>query len=364
LTLHVDMAVGGGIGTDVTLSASGATKSVLHAAFKKKAVQEGAAAILQPTVPCSSLVIQATPVAPTFAEKWIAMTPIGLTLTGETGGNRMAPAIIADNFPLVIEMPISKDAAGNIIERDPTKSIVRFKHPFVSITFAPKDVISTNMGVEVQAGADIAPRDEKETDAEKVLRSKLRAALKDGAPAETCKTLTSARIGGDLTGTVDVYGEAEYVAQSAQNHYKVGQDIYDAFTKLNVKWTAQNLGQALADEAKADGFDFRHALDALTGAGGGGGGGGGGNVLTGCPPACDPGSKIVGSLINKVISDARLKRDVVRVDTLSNGIGLYRFRYLWNDKLWVGVLAQQEKALSQGLFLEAQTVTFASIIDS
>jgi hypothetical protein len=40
-------------------------------------------------------------------------------------------------------------------------------------------------------------------------------------------------------------------------------------------------------------------------------------------------------------SDVRLKRDVVEVARLDNGLGLYRYRYLWSDKLYVGVMAQE-----------------------
>jgi polysaccharide export outer membrane protein len=40
-------------------------------------------------------------------------------------------------------------------------------------------------------------------------------------------------------------------------------------------------------------------------------------------------------------SDIRLKRDVVLLDRLPNGIGLYRYRYIWSDQLYVGVIAQE-----------------------
>ncbi len=42
----------------------------------------------------------------------------------------------------------------------------------------------------------------------------------------------------------------------------------------------------------------------------------------------------------KQFSDARLKRDIAHVTTLENGIRLYSFRYLWEDTLRVGVMAQ------------------------
>jgi hypothetical protein len=35
-----------------------------------------------------------------------------------------------------------------------------------------------------------------------------------------------------------------------------------------------------------------------------------------------------------------LKRDILRVGRLDNGLPLYRFRYLWSDVVYVGVMAQ------------------------
>lgn len=44
-------------------------------------------------------------------------------------------------------------------------------------------------------------------------------------------------------------------------------------------------------------------------------------------------------------SDIRLKRDIVRLARLDNGIDLYRYRYLWSDQLYVGVMAQEVAAI-------------------
>ena len=41
------------------------------------------------------------------------------------------------------------------------------------------------------------------------------------------------------------------------------------------------------------------------------------------------------------VSDARLKRDIALVGRLDNGLGLYRYRYLWSDTEYVGVMAQE-----------------------
>jgi hypothetical protein len=40
-------------------------------------------------------------------------------------------------------------------------------------------------------------------------------------------------------------------------------------------------------------------------------------------------------------SDRRLKRDIVPVGRLANGLRLYRYRYLWSDTVYVGVMAQE-----------------------
>ena len=45
--------------------------------------------------------------------------------------------------------------------------------------------------------------------------------------------------------------------------------------------------------------------------------------------------------IMSVLSDIRVKRDIVSVGQLDSGIGLYRYRYLWNDQAYVGVMAQE-----------------------
>jgi outer membrane immunogenic protein len=42
-----------------------------------------------------------------------------------------------------------------------------------------------------------------------------------------------------------------------------------------------------------------------------------------------------------VFSDARLKRDIALLARRSDGLGLYRFKYLWSEKVHVGVMAQE-----------------------
>jgi len=45
-----------------------------------------------------------------------------------------------------------------------------------------------------------------------------------------------------------------------------------------------------------------------------------------------------------ITSDIRLKRDIVELGRLANGLHLYRYRYLWSDTLYVGVMAQEVSA--------------------
>jgi outer membrane immunogenic protein len=40
-------------------------------------------------------------------------------------------------------------------------------------------------------------------------------------------------------------------------------------------------------------------------------------------------------------SDIRLKRDIVLVDRRDDGLGIYSYRYLWSDTVYVGVMAQE-----------------------
>jgi Chaperone of endosialidase len=46
-----------------------------------------------------------------------------------------------------------------------------------------------------------------------------------------------------------------------------------------------------------------------------------------------------------VCSDIRLKRDLVALGRLDNGLALYRFRYLWSDQVYVGVMAQDVQSM-------------------
>jgi Chaperone of endosialidase len=62
-------------------------------------------------------------------------------------------------------------------------------------------------------------------------------------------------------------------------------------------------------------------------------------------------ARAVGAVFNKEggegppPSDIRLKRDIEAVSRLDNGIGLYRYRYLWSDQEYVGVMAQEVESV-------------------
>jgi hypothetical protein len=48
------------------------------------------------------------------------------------------------------------------------------------------------------------------------------------------------------------------------------------------------------------------------------------------------------------VSDIRLKRDIVEVGQLANGLHLYHFRYNWADQEYVGVMAQEVEKVMPG----------------
>ena len=50
---------------------------------------------------------------------------------------------------------------------------------------------------------------------------------------------------------------------------------------------------------------------------------------------------IFGTTFTYTPSDFRLKRDIAMVGQLENGLGLYRYHYIWSDQVYVGVMAQE-----------------------
>jgi hypothetical protein len=63
-------------------------------------------------------------------------------------------------------------------------------------------------------------------------------------------------------------------------------------------------------------------------------------LATGGTPTCPSPYVYFNGVCTIPASDRRLKRDVVHVATLADGIRLYAFRYLWSDTVYVGAMAQ------------------------
>lgn len=47
------------------------------------------------------------------------------------------------------------------------------------------------------------------------------------------------------------------------------------------------------------------------------------------------------AVLGSILSDIRVKRDIVQLARLEDGIGVYRYKYIWSDTLYVGVMAQE-----------------------
>jgi hypothetical protein len=91
-----------------------------------------------------------------------------------------------------------------------------------------------------------------------------------------------------------------------------------------------SLTGGIPEEFKAGLGEVQNAAIQSSGSGGGGGGGKGGSA--------GGALSALGGLAAK--SDIRLKRDITPVGK-HNGINLYRYRYLWSDTTYVGVMAHE-----------------------
>jgi hypothetical protein len=49
--------------------------------------------------------------------------------------------------------------------------------------------------------------------------------------------------------------------------------------------------------------------------------------------------------VTRHFSDRRLKRDIELLSRRADGVGIYRYRYLWSDHVYVGVMAQEVAAI-------------------
>ena len=71
-------------------------------------------------------------------------------------------------------------------------------------------------------------------------------------------------------------------------------------------------------------------------------------LLLSVKPAWAPPNYI--SFTGSGFSDIRLKRGIALLSRLDNGLGLYRYRYLWSDQVYVGVMAQEvEKVMPEAV---------------
>jgi hypothetical protein len=60
---------------------------------------------------------------------------------------------------------------------------------------------------------------------------------------------------------------------------------------------------------------------------------------------CNAPATLSNGTCEAAISDIRTKRDIVLLKRLDTGIGIYRYRYLWSDTIYVGVMAQEVAAI-------------------
>jgi polysaccharide export outer membrane protein len=77
------------------------------------------------------------------------------------------------------------------------------------------------------------------------------------------------------------------------------------------------------------------------------------NLIVGVPTAT---AVLTGGTTTPPVtpSDIRLKRDISKLGELDNGLWLYRFRYLWSDTYYVGVMAQEvERVVPEAVVRDA-----------
>jgi hypothetical protein len=60
-----------------------------------------------------------------------------------------------------------------------------------------------------------------------------------------------------------------------------------------------------------------------------------------------------------IFSDRRLKADIVQVGMLTKDIPLYRYRYIWGDEVFVGVMAQDVLAVRPDAVVTASNGYYA-----
>jgi outer membrane immunogenic protein len=60
-------------------------------------------------------------------------------------------------------------------------------------------------------------------------------------------------------------------------------------------------------------------------------------------------------------SDARLKRDIALVGRRSDGLGVYAYKYLWSDAVYIGVLAQEVALIHPGAVVRDDLTGYLSV---
>lgn len=258
LDLHVNPGIGGGIGTDVSLSGGAeATGLTARAAFEQRTTPQGSAIILQPEVPCTPAAVRAYP-GPKIVKDFIQIDALGLELDREIGGNAIEPAILVDGLPIVLKIGDDRTVGPN-----PNKVLVQFPQPFLALTLSPAGVSMTDKSVSVKASASITLRDLPQTEAEMAKRVELKKAMKDGASKVDCKTLTGLKIVGGAATIVDLYKELLYVGQTLKNHEKVAESALKALTDIDPRNTPENLIKFADAAATAVVTDLKHVFDTI-----------------------------------------------------------------------------------------------------
>lgn len=51
-------------------------------------------------------------------------------------------------------------------------------------------------------------------------------------------------------------------------------------------------------------------------------------------------------------SDRRIKRDIKRIGTISNGLPFYSFRYIWDDAPQIGLMADEVEKVHPGAVID------------
>ena len=64
---------------------------------------------------------------------------------------------------------------------------------------------------------------------------------------------------------------------------------------------------------------------------------------------------------SQLVSDVRLKRDITLVGRRSDGLGVYAYKYLWSDAVYVGVLAQEVALIHPGAVVRDDLTGYLSV---